>query len=252
MYVDFFVYRELTGEVMRSGRCPATVLALQAYAGEVVREGTVPDATCYFDVETEQVIECPEFDGGFDTTKLELGGVATLVGLPAHSWVEVDNVSTPDIVDGTFTFVANQIGMHTITIGAVRHKVKTVHIEVTPVSTLSSAKAAKNAQINEWRLEATFTTFTHAGKVISCDQLSRSDIDGTNGHVSLLGSFPSGWPGGWKAIDNTYTPITTVEEWKDFYSSLTAQGTANFNHAQALKAQLAAATTLEEVEAITW
>ena len=84
------------------------------------------------------------------------------------------------------------------------------------------------------------------------NQLSRSDIDGTNGFVAINGALPPGWPGGWKAIDNTYTPIPDIEAWKAFYASMFAAGNANFAHAQVLKAQLAAASTPAEVEAIQW
>lgn len=117
---------------------------------------------------------------------------------------------------------------------------------------LEAARAAKNAAINAARLAANFSTFTHAGKVFACDQLSRSDIDGTNGYVALYGALPPGWPGGWKAVDNTYVAIATVADWKAFYASMFAAGNANFAHAQALKAQLASAATLQEVEAIQW
>lgn len=121
-----------------------------------------------------------------------------------------------------------------------------------PGPDLAALKAKKNAEINEARLAANFSTFTHTGKAIACDQLSRSDIDGTNGYVSLYGELPAGWPGGWKAVDNTYVPITTVDEWKAFYASMFAAGSANFAKAQALKAQIADATTAEQVAAITW
>lgn len=117
---------------------------------------------------------------------------------------------------------------------------------------LEAARAAKNAEINAARLAANFSTFPHAGKVFACDQLSRSDIDGTNGYVALYGALPVGWPGGWKAVDNTYTAIADVAAWKAFYSSMFAVGNANFGHAQALKAQLVSAQTLADVEAIQW
>lgn len=117
---------------------------------------------------------------------------------------------------------------------------------------LAPLKAAKNDEINAARLAANFSTFQHAGKAIACDQLSRSDIDGTNGFVSLYGSLPPGWPGGWKAVDNTYVPIASVNDWKAFYASMFAAGNANFAKAQALKAQLDAATTAEQVAAIVW
>ncbi|MHB8123990.1 MAG: DUF4376 domain-containing protein [Desulfuromonadaceae bacterium] len=121
-----------------------------------------------------------------------------------------------------------------------------------PTVDITALKLAKNADINAARLAANFSTFPHAGKAIACDQLSRSDIDGTNGFVSLYGTLPPGWPGGWKAVDNTYVPISSVDGWKAFYSSMFAAGNANFAKAQALKTQLEAATTAAEVQAIVW
>ncbi|MDP1886635.1 DUF4376 domain-containing protein [Polaromonas sp.] len=124
--------------------------------------------------------------------------------------------------------------------------------EAPVVLTLEQLKAAKNQAINAWRLAANFTTFPHAGKVFSCDQLSRSDIDGTNGAMTLTNNLPPNWPGGWKAVDNTYIPITNRAEWEEFYLAMCAYGAVNFAHSQALKAALAAATTAEEVAAIVW
>lgn len=117
---------------------------------------------------------------------------------------------------------------------------------------LPTLKAAKNEAINAARLAANHGTFPHAGKLIASDPLSRSDIDGINGYVSLFRTLPRDWPGGWKATDNTYVPIADVAAWKAFYTSMVAHGNANFAHAQTLKAQLAAATTAAEVEAIQW
>lgn len=117
---------------------------------------------------------------------------------------------------------------------------------------LNARKDAKRAEINAARLAVNFISFTHQGKVFACDTLSRSDIDGTNGFVALYGALPPGWPGGWKAMDNTYLVISTVAEWKAFYSSMFAAGSANFAHSQSLKSQLDAAATAEEVAAIQW
>lgn len=121
-----------------------------------------------------------------------------------------------------------------------------------PEPTLDELKAAKNAQINAARAAANTGTFDHGGKTFSCDQLSRSDIDGVNGYVALYGALPPGFPGAWKAMDNTYLPLADVEAWKTFYTAMVATGAANFAHAQELKAQLAAATTPEAVAAIVW
>lgn len=116
--------------------------------------------------------------------------------------------------------------------------------------TLDDLKAAKNAAINAARLKANQSYFTFAGKQIATDPLSRSDIDGAHGIIVATGALPPGWPGGWKAMDNTICPIPDVPTWLAFYGAMVAQGTANFAHAQALKAQLAAATTPAEVEAV--
>lgn len=117
---------------------------------------------------------------------------------------------------------------------------------------LDAIVAAKNKEINAARLAANQGTFEHAGKLVACDPLSRSDIDAINGFVALTGSLPPGWPGGWKAADNSLLPIADVAAWTAFYGSMVAAGNAHFAHSQALKAQLAAATTAEEVAAISW
>lgn len=116
--------------------------------------------------------------------------------------------------------------------------------------TLADLKAAKNAAINAARLKANQSHFTFAGKQIAVDPLSRSDIDAAHGAILMLGAMPGGWPGGWKAMDNTIVPIADLATWGQFYGAMVAQGTANFAHAQALKAQLASATTPEEVAAV--
>jgi hypothetical protein len=88
--------------------------------------------------------------------------------------------------------------------------------------------------------------------VIACDALSRSDIDAVAGSISLNGAFPAGFPGAWKAIDNTYIVLANVDAFKAMYASMTNQGTINFGQSQALKTALAAATTVQEVNAIAW
>jgi len=115
---------------------------------------------------------------------------------------------------------------------------------------LEDARADKNARINAARLKANQSTFTFAGHEIAVDPLSRSDIDGAHGAWLLTGGPPPGWPGGWKAVDNTIVPIPDMATWAAFYGTMVATGTANFNHAQLLKAQLAAATTIAEVESV--
>lgn len=121
-----------------------------------------------------------------------------------------------------------------------------------PTINLATLKSTKNTQINLWRAEANQTTFPYTGKLIACDQLSRSDIDGVAGSISLTGNLPAGWQGAWKAVDNTYIALPDVAAFKAMYNAMINQGSANFAKAQQLKASLAVATTQAEVDAIGW
>lgn len=117
---------------------------------------------------------------------------------------------------------------------------------------LVAAKVAKNEGINRWRAQANNTSFTHSGKQVACDALSRSDIDAVAGSISLSGVFPAGFPGAWKAMDNSYIMLPDVAAFKALYASMTAQGSINFGKSQTLKTQLAACTTVEQVDALVW
>ena len=118
--------------------------------------------------------------------------------------------------------------------------------------TLQDLKDARRAYVNAERLKANQAYFTHEGKQIAADALSRGDIDAINGEINNTGAFPGGWPGAWKCLDNTWLPVVTVESWKALYTSMVNQGTENFGHAQALKAQIEAATSQAEVEVVVW
>ncbi len=118
--------------------------------------------------------------------------------------------------------------------------------------TIAQAREAKNAEINRWREQAN-ETFEHGGKTFSADALSWKDISGAHGWIVATGAMPPGWPGAWKAVDNTFLAIGTVPEWLAFYGAAVATGSANFTHSQALKTYMNdPARTIAEVDAITW
>lgn len=121
-----------------------------------------------------------------------------------------------------------------------------------PAPDLAALKVAKNLEINAARAAANNKSFFHGSKEFACDALSRSDIDGINGYVALFSTFPDAFPGGWKAVDNSYLPLPDIAAWKAFYASMVAAGSANFAHAQVLKQALVAATSAESVAQITW
>lgn len=120
-------------------------------------------------------------------------------------------------------------------------------------------KKLKIDEINAARLESNTSTFIHLGKEIDCDQLSRGDIETTNGMIANAGALPEDWIGFWKTADNDFLPITTVEEWKAFYNSMFAKGMNNFKHSQLLKMQVNALTyngdydsLVAQLNAIVW
>lgn len=117
---------------------------------------------------------------------------------------------------------------------------------------LGQARQEKNAEINRNREAANSTTFVFQGKAIAVDRVAKDDISGVTQEVALTNALPANFPGAWKSIDNTYVPIPNVETWRQFVQAMVAQGTVNFARSQALKALVAQATSLAEIEAIHW
>lgn len=113
-------------------------------------------------------------------------------------------------------------------------------------------RTARSEDIDQWRAAANASTFPYGGKQISSDPLSRSDIDGVANHIALFGAFPTGFPGGWKATDQSMLPLADVDAFRAMYAAMTEEGTRNFNRSQELKARLAVASTQEEIAAIQW
>lgn len=121
-------------------------------------------------------------------------------------------------------------------------------VRVPVTSTLDIEKAKRVAAVTQAHQTADRTSFTFRGKEIRADLASLVQISAISQHLDLNNSFPVGWPGGWKAIDNTFVTLTTREDWAEFIAAMVTQGTVNFAKAQTLKSAILAATTLEELE----
>ena len=117
---------------------------------------------------------------------------------------------------------------------------------------IDSLKAAKSREINRARLAANRAAFPFAGKEIACDALSRSDIDGVAAFVALHDTLPPGFPGVWKAVDNSFVTVADVATFRALVGAMVSQGAENFQHSEDLKAALARASTPDEVKAIVW
>lgn len=92
--------------------------------------------------------------------------------------------------------------------------------------------------------------FQFGGKWFQADAAAWKQISGVHGWVSAQNTMPPGWIGQWKAEDNTFLPIPDPATWWQFYGAVLARGSSNFMRGEALKAQIAAATTAEEVAAV--
>ena len=122
------------------------------------------------------------------------------------------------------------------------------------VLTIEQLRAEKNQAINAWKLEANNTYFQFAGKQIAYGESDRVEIQAINNVVLLTGAMPvhPDWPAAWKTIDNAWVPLPDLEMWTAFNLAIAARGTEHFKRAQQLKGVLASATTVAEIEAITW
>ena len=113
---------------------------------------------------------------------------------------------------------------------------------------LQSAKKQKHANVNKWREFANYDVFSFAGKFFSCDLLSRSDLSAIAEFVAMNGNLPDSFPGAWKALDNSFFPINSADEFRALHAAMVAQGTANFIKSQQLKALIESAETLDQLE----
>lgn len=117
---------------------------------------------------------------------------------------------------------------------------------------LADVKAARREQINAWRDAADSGTFSFAGHVFEADAMSLARINVVAVSRLKHDALPEWFPGFWKSVDNAYVPLPDLATWDAFYAAMSAQGAANFARSEELKARLEAATTAQEVEAITW
>ena len=117
---------------------------------------------------------------------------------------------------------------------------------------LERVRRARATDINQARVSADYSYFEVGGKQIAVDDASMRQINGVTGHVALFGTFPPGFPGAWKAIDNSYHPLPDIDAWKAFVQAMAVQGVVNYARQQALKAEITAASTRSAILAVTW
>lgn len=184
---------------------------------------------------------------------------AAIDNLPAAWWWRID-VSADRLVGGSS--LAGAVEAFLIGQGGTFEGGEVV---VDQTASLDDLKDRKRAEITRARLAADADHFTYevssvndegetvtVTKEIKTADKDMIDLLTTNSYVTLFGEFDETWPGGWKAMDNSYVLIATVEEWKPFFKAMYQKGIANFRKSQTLKAEVDAAETVEALQAVSW
>ncbi|MBB5444661.1 MULTISPECIES: DUF4376 domain-containing protein [unclassified Paraburkholderia] len=124
----------------------------------------------------------------------------------------------------------------------------------TPAQLLAAAQASQSALVdsayyNAIQQSVGFKTAGGATETFEADAASQTLVMQTTQGYQIAGATPPGFF--WKAADNTEVPFT-LADLQGLYLAILAQGWAAFQKRSTLKAEIAAATTVAAVQAITW
>ncbi|WP_186151050.1 DUF4376 domain-containing protein [Burkholderia gladioli] len=99
------------------------------------------------------------------------------------------------------------------------------------------------------QLPVTFKTAAGVSAEFDADAASQTMLMQATQGYQIAGSVPPGFY--WVAADNTRVTMALVDL-QGLYQAMLAQGWAAFQKRQELKANIAAATTVEAVQAVSW
>lgn len=97
--------------------------------------------------------------------------------------------------------------------------------------------------------DISFTTAAGVTNTFQADADSQQVLSVSVQGYDMAGAVPSGFF--WKAADNTQVSFT-LADLKGLYQAMLARGWVAFQKKTTLKAEIAAATTVAAVQAITW
>lgn len=120
-----------------------------------------------------------------------------------------------------------------------------------PAPTLEEVKQRKKSEINEERNRRETAGFLYQGKMFDGDQRSADRIQVAS--LAAQASINAGAPFSvtWSVMDNS-TVVLDAAGVLGMVSAFAGHGEAIFEQGKALKAQVDACATVEEVNAITW
>lgn len=123
------------------------------------------------------------------------------------------------------------------------------YIFVYTADTLEQRIKFKKLQISVDRIIANNSGVDFKYKTIATDEKSLEDINAITNYIAITGTKPLTLTQ-WKATDNTYVNIDSIEDWKDLIKSIAETFQLNFETAQNKKALLLSVTTQEQLDAI--
>lgn len=132
--------------------------------------------------------------------------------------------------------------------------VKATAEQINPPATLASAQSTQSATIDQHYAAAVtadiaFTTSAGIAATFQADADSQQVLSVSLQGYERAGAVPDGFF--WKATDNTKVPFT-LADLGALDKAMLDRGWAAFQKKTTLKAAIAAATTVAEVQSITW
>lgn len=171
---------------------------------------------------------------------------------PDKKYVEVKPVDVPTLpwyqwVEGNYpTKTSNNEWEQTWIIKTLNDEAKEIHI--------GNLKKAKNAEINmAWKMDNQ-SSFNFHGKEVKIDDSIIVEFKLIDSAFNICDGAPPYWPIGYKAMDNTWIPISTLGEWREFYLAFYTHRAKNFLKAQDLKVRLndEECNTPARIKSIKW
>lgn len=165
--------------------------------------------------------------------------------------VEVPNASYIPPADPDQFWVEVPVPVSRHSVALIDGEVVPVQNERSPAVQLEVAKAVKRRQLNAMRDTLEFGWFTWDGSIFDANEKSQARIQGAFQLASLALATSQAFSVDWTLADNTVRTLSATD-WMGVGQALAAHIQTCHVTARSLKAQVDAATSIEEVEAIQW
>ena len=98
--IDFFVIEANTGRILRTGRCPTSMVSNQSIeSSEAALIGQANDETDYYDIENEQVVERLDFPILIDSLSKPIDEAFLISDIPLNTHFQIQHAGA-EMIDG--------------------------------------------------------------------------------------------------------------------------------------------------------